>query len=376
MTTGSAYTPGLKASARTRYRVQRILPVHGDVIVAVGDRVDAQQVVAQTFLPGDITPLNMAKLLAVPPADVPECMIRKAGDAIAAGELLARTKGIFGWFRTEFKSPVTGTIESISAVTGQVIVRGAPLPIQVKAFLAGEITEVLPNEGCTVEAEVTLVQGIFGIGGEVFGPIRVACARADQNLTGDRITPAMSGAVIVGGARVTADAIDRARAIGAAAIVSGGIDDEDLRTLLGHDLGVAITGSEQVGITVIVTEGFGEIAMADRTFGLFTSREGDPAAANGATQIRAGVMRPEIVVPISGAPVSTADGRPTPATLDIGATVRIIRDPYFGRIGTVSALPLEPQVLESGSRARVLEVTFGPGDGVIIPRANVELIEE
>ena len=59
-----------------------------------------------------------------------------------------------------------------------------------------------------------------------------------------------------------------------------------------------------------------------------------------------------------------------------GATVRVIRDPYFGRIGTVSALPLEPQVLESGSRARVLEVTFASGRGVIIPRANVELIEE
>ena len=61
--------------------------------------------------------------------------------------------------------------------------------------------------------------------------------------------------------------------------------------------------------------------------------------------------------------------------LAIGAPVRIIRDPYFGVLGTVSALPSEPQVLESGSRARVLEVTFAAGERVMIPRANVERIE-
>jgi len=376
MTAGSAYTPGLRASARTRYRVQRLLPIRGDVLVAAGDHVEAQQVVAQTFLPGDLTPLNMAKLLAIPPADVPECMTRTTGDAIAPGDVLARTKGIFGRFRTEYKSTDAGTIESISAVTGQVIVRGAPLPIQVKAFLAGRVVDVQLFEGCVIEADVTLVQGIFGIGGEVFGPIRVACTRPDENLTGERITPAMKGAVIVGGARVTADAIERARAVGAAAIVSGGIDDEDLRTLLGHDLGVAITGSERVGITLIVTEGFGEIAMADRTFGLFAAREGAAAAVNGATQIRAGVMRPEIVVPIDGPSAVAGDTANEAGVLGIGTTVRIIRDPYFGRIGAVSALPLEPQVLDSGSRARVVEVTFGSGGSVIIPRANVELIEE
>jgi hypothetical protein len=246
----------------------------------------------------------------------------------------------------------------------------------VKAFLAGRVVEVQPHEGCVIEADVTLVQGIFGIGGEVFGPIHVVCTRPDENLTGERITPTMNGAVVVGGARVTADAIDRARAVGAAAIVSGGIDDEDLRTLLGHDLGVAITGSERVGLTLVVTEGFGEIAMADRTFGLFVAREGAAAAVNGTTQIRAGVMRPEIVVPIDGPSTVEADATSEAGVLGIGATVRIIRDPYFGRIGAVSALPLEPQVLESGSRARVVEVAFGSGRGVIIPRANVELIEE
>ena len=60
--------------------------------------------------------------------------------------------------------------------------------------------------------------------------------------------------------------------VGAAALVSGGIDDQDLKEILGYDLGVAVTGSEKIGLTLIVTEGFGEIAMAERTFRLLASR--------------------------------------------------------------------------------------------------------
>jgi hypothetical protein len=358
-----------------RHRARRALPIAGDVVVAVGDRVEARQVVAQTFMPGDVTPLNMAKLLAMPPDDVPECMLKKEGDRIEPGDVLARTKGIFGRFRTEYKSQVAGTVESISAVTGQVIVRGAPLPVDVKAFLAGRVVEIVPSEGCIIEADVSYIQGIFGIGGETFGPIRMACRSHDQELTGDLIVPAMKGCVAVGGARMTDEAIEKARAVGVSALVSGGMDDEDLEKVLGYNLGVAITGSEQVGLTLIVTEGFGEIAMAERTFRLLASREGSHSAVNGATQIRAGVMRPEILIPLQDGVEVAGEETMAAGYLEIGRTVRIIRDPYFGLIGTVSALPAEPQVLDSGSKARVLEVTFGASGGVIIPRANVELIE-
>jgi hypothetical protein len=175
---------------------------------------------------------------------------------------------------------------------------------------------------------------------------------------------------------MTVEAIEKARAAGASAVVSGGIDDEDLKRVLGYDLGVAITGSENVGLTLIITEGFGDIAMAERTFRLLETRAGADAAVNGATQIRAGVMRPEIVIPWMRESRSVEPEVPRPSGyLEIGVPVRIIRDPYFGKIGSVSALPPEPRVLESGSRARVLEVKFDSGESVIIPRANVELIE-
>jgi hypothetical protein len=371
-----AYTPGLRVTRRTRHRVRRLLSIPGDVLVREGEYVAARQVVAQAFMPGDVTPLNMAQLLSIPPADVPECMLKHLGDHVEPGDALARTRGIFGRFRTEYKAQTAGTVESISPVTGQLMLRGAPIPIEIKAYLAGHVVEVVPQEGCVIEADVAFVQGIFGIGGEAFGPVRLACRAPSQELTPDLIRPDMKGGVVIGAARVTREALDKARGIGAAAVVTGGIDDADLEQFLGYTLGVAITGSEQVGLTLIITEGFGSIAMARRTFALLASHEGSDAAVTGATQIRAGVMRPEVLIPLTPSSDREMGIEHAPSgILAIGTAVRVIREPYFGQIGTVTALPTEPQTLESGSRARVLQVTFDAARRAVIPRANVELIE-
>ena len=371
----SPYTPGLKVLARTRHRARRVLPVAGEVLVQVGQRVAATDIVARAAMPGDVVPLNVANLLSCQPGDVPGLMLKRVGDRVAVDDVLARTKGIFGMMKTECRASAAGTIEAISGTTGQVMIRGEPQPVEVTAYLAGEVRELLPGEGAVVESDVALVQGIFGIGGEAHGPLRMAAARADETLHEDLIRPEMRGAVVVGGARVTAQALRRAREVGVAALVTGGIDDADLRDFLGYDLGVAITGSETLGLTLVITEGFGDIAMAGRTMRLLRSFEGHAAAVNGATRIRAGVIRPEVVIPLPPGS-GPAPGEPSPGRLTIGAPVRIIRDPHFGLIGTVSALPEQPYVLGSGARARVLEVRVDSGDSVLVPRANVELIEE
>ena len=72
-----AYTPGLKVSEVTTIRQRRILPIKGEVLVKVGDRLRADQVVARTYMPGEIYPVNLANTLSLPPADVPECVLKK-----------------------------------------------------------------------------------------------------------------------------------------------------------------------------------------------------------------------------------------------------------------------------------------------------------
>ena len=371
-----AYTPGLLVSRGCRWRCRRLLPVTGNVLVAVGDSVNAEQVVARTFLPGDAVPVNLAKRLGVSASELSRRMLRPIGVRVELGETLARSKGFFGFFQAEFPSPLAGTIESISKVTGQVILRGAPIAVQVVAYLAGTIIEVVPDEGVVVEADVALIQGIFGVGGEAFGTLQVVAKSPDEDLTEQVIKPEHRGCIVIGGRRITGAAIRKAIEVGAAAVIAGGIDDHDLREILGYDLGVAVTGTEKLGTTIIVTEGFGEIAMARRTFDLLASHAGRAASVNGATQIRAGVMRPEIVIPLSQ-PLTEAqrDAGRVVGALNVGAPVRIIREPYFGALGTVTRLPHEQVLLASESLARVVEVNLADGQPVMVPRANVELIE-
>tara|TARA_B100000686_G_scaffold164947_1_gene172613 strand:- start:10002 stop:12992 length:2991 start_codon:yes stop_codon:yes gene_type:complete len=371
-----AYTPGLQVTRFATLTQKRILPIPGKVLVKLGDLVDSKQIVAETFMPGDIFPINLANQLSMPPGDVPECVTVKLGEKINEGEILAETKGIFGMFKTVYKSPFSGTVETISDVTGQIILRGKPHPINIMAFMPGNIIEIIENQGVIIEADVSFIQGIFGIGGETFGNIIMACKTPDDELTADKIHVDMKNSIIIGGARMTSDAVEKAIDIGAAGIVSGGIDDHDLKDILGYDLGVAITGSEKLGITLIITEGFGDISMAEQTFSLFKGSAGIEASINGSTQIRAGVIRPSIVIPLDNSvPTPDFDKNNDSGILEIDSPVRIIRDPYFGKIGKVFSLPSSPQKLESGTKTRVLEVIVENSDILTVPRANIERIE-
>lgn len=370
-----AYTPGLKVTNRLVLRKRRILPLKGDVVVKVGDKVQPETVVARTYLPGNVVPLNVANKMGIPPDELIELMLKKEGEPITEGEPIAFKKGLFRWLSSDCKATISGTIESISGVTGQVLQRGAPIPVEVKAYVRGEVTEVIEREGVVVTSVCAFVQGIFGIGGETSGNLHVAVTDPSTVLTDQLITEAMKDKIIVGGSLVTADAIKKAVKVGARGIVVGGFDDKDLRDFLGYDIGVAITGSEDIGVTLVVSEGFGEINMAHKTFDLLKSLEGRMACINGATQIRAGVIRPEVVIPSDDTSSSGAGAEEQILGLTIGSPVRVIRHPYFGKLGAVTELPAPLQVLESESKARVLKVKFEDGVEAVVPRANVEMIE-
>ncbi|MGQ9535017.1 MAG: hypothetical protein ACUVTF_07280 [bacterium] len=371
-----AYTPGLKVLAYTVVEKYRRLPLPGEVLVKEGEKVQAEQVVAKTFLPGSVQTSNIAGLLGILPEEIEEAMLKKVGDDVQKNEVIAQSKGLFGLFKSTVKSPITGKIESISKITGQVILREPPVPVQVIAYIDGEISKVFPNEGVLNKTEGSFIQGIFGIGGETIGELALGTDNPGAVLTDQDINESYKNKIIIGGAMVTYDALLKARNIGAKGLITGGIEDQDLKKFMGYDIGVAITGSENVGLTIIATEGFGKLRMADRTFGLLKSLVGKRASINGATQIRAGVMRPEVIVPLDKAPDKKLTHISTGSGLDINMAVRIIREPYFGMIGKVVSLPVALEKIDTESKVRVLEVELEGKKRVKLPRANVEIIEE
>lgn len=371
-----AYTPGLKVMPCTLLKKKRLLPIPGKVLAALGQQVEGLDVVAQTELPGKVFSVNVANRLAVGPDEIKNFMVKAEGDPVKKGEIIAENKPFLKWFKTAVESPVDGTVEAVSLITGQVLLREPPKILPIKSYVKGKVVEVTPNFGVTIEAEGTFIQGIFGVGGETNGEIAMAVSSPDEDLTAEDIKEHHKGKIVIGGKHASLSTIKRAVELGVSAIVVGGIHDRDLRQLLGYDIGVAVTGHEQLGITVIVTEGFGMIPMADYTFKLLASRNGEKASVSGATQIRAGVMRPEIIVP--GFPKNVTECKKDQGRgwIEPGDPIRIIREPHFGVIGTVKSLPPELTVIGSESHARVLEVTLDSGEVIVIPRANIEVLEK
>ena len=382
-----AYTPGLKIVEEMTLRKVRRLPLPGDIPVEIGQAVKAETIVARTELPGHVHSTNVAGILGIQPEELDQHMLKKEGQPVVKDEVIASTKGIFGLFKSQCRAPVDGSIESMSRITGQVMIREPQIPVAVNAYVDGQIVDIMQNEGVVVQTYGTFIQGIFGVGGEVIGQLVTACKNPEDILSPDKLDDQMIGKVIVGGSLITADSVNRAIQLGIKGIVVGGIDDSDLRNLLGYELGVAITGSESLGITLIITEGFGRMKMAAKTFDLLQSRAGMKASINGATQIRAGVIRPEVIIPTGSRDEETrgradigirrdaVDAEESQGQLVVGAEVRIIRDPHFGEIAEVTDLPAELQELETEARVRVLRAKLKrTGESVTLPRANVETV--
>lgn len=364
-----AYTPGLTITPYTVIKKTRRLPLKGEVLVNLGDRVEPSTPVARTFLPGVVHIIKAAEMLGVAGEDLERYLLKREGERVEQDEIIALATSFFGLSKRIVRSPAKGTIDNISPITGNISIREEPKPIHLNAYVEGIIVEVLPHEGVVVETRGAFLQGIFGVGGERWGKLVVPVGSPDQKI--NEVRENMKDCIIVGGS-VGKEELRSAIEVGVKGIVVGSISDEVLRDFLGYDIGVAITGQENIPITLIIMEGFGNLPLSRRTFQLLKSFDGFFCSINGATQIRAGVVRPEIIIPHTDVALSSKEEFTN--RLEVGTRVRVIREPYFGLLGEVISLPPEPQILETGAKARVAEVLLENAERVIVPRANLEII--
>ena len=356
-----SYTPGLKILEKASVEKERILPIKGKVHVMLGESLDADKIVASTKIPGNVQMVNIANALNIDPDQVPDCMLCEVDDIVRKGEVIARSRGLFGMFKTEVKSPLDGILGNISDVTGQVIISEKPYPIEVDAYIPGKVEAVFDNEGILVKSSGTLIQGIIGIGGEKKGCIAI---ESEDDI---------KGKIIIVKSCLSYESYERLNRLGVKGIVCGGIDYSTMTKILKRPLGVAITGMEET-TTIIVTEGFGDIEMADRTYEILSNNTGSFCSINGATQIRAGVMRPEIFIGLKSELKESSAITEESLVISIGSKVRIIRDPYFGKLGVVKELPSELMKIDTETTARVAKIEFQDGSQEIIPRTNLEVI--
>lgn len=367
---------GLRRSKERRVRKIRRLPVRGEILVKKGERVLPTTTIARTIVAGRSESIN---LMRKDGTSLYENLTKEIGERVKRGDIIAsrKIKGFFG--RTEEDkcvSSINGVIDFVihnPPIISMVVIRER-IRLEVKAFTPGYVTEIVEN-GAIVETLATHIQGIFGVGGETYGELNVI---NDYELTSEDIDDDCSGKILVGRGVVTIEALRKARKIGVKGIIVGGIDRIDLDKLLGYELGVAITGYENLGFTLIITEGFGKVRMLYETLSLLKRSNGRFACISGATQVRSGVVRPEIIIPktefsLDQLKKTSQKRKFIIKKLKLGTTIRVIQEPYF-ELGKVVSLPIELYKLKTETWARVLDVELHDGRTIKIPRTNVEIL--
>ncbi len=281
-----------------KLRRERKLPIPGHVLVEVGQRVQPDSVIASAELPGAQIPVNVAYRLSIDPEYLRRYLRKQVGDQVEAGEALAVSGGLFQLVREAVQAPRSGVVESIDRRTGIVIIREPSIKVQRQAYLAGQVVEVFPPSGVIIEATVQAWSGVFGVGGERSGRLLIACEQPEQLLTADLVTPAAKGAVLLGGAGISLESLQKASQIGVAGIITGGIQSDVLSQYLGYQLGVPITGQEEVATTLIVTEGFGDTPMNPDLHAALSACVGRMISIDGTTHLRSQRLRPEVLIPV------------------------------------------------------------------------------
>jgi len=319
--------------------------------------------------------VNAAKDLDIWPATLKAYTRVREGDEVRQGQILAASPGHMQRLDYSY-APAPGFVEKICTRTGTITITRPIRENIVDAYVDGEVSELVYDRGATVQTIGAYIQGVYGIGSETYGELYLGVSDAQQSLAAEDITDDLEGRVIVAGAHLSLDAMKRGLQVGVAGFIAGGADQIDFVSLLGKDLGVGITGQEEIPITIVLTEGFGKMAISQRVFDILSKHNNRRVSINGATQVRAGAIRPEIIIPLRVAPgqepQSIEEFRRT-ASIEAGARVRVVAQPYLGLWGDLIEANAGSKKIESEAVVPVARIRLDDGRVVDVPEENLEI---
>ncbi len=229
--------------------------------------------------------INVAKQLGINPRSIHGHLRFREGDFVEKGQALAANlrQGII------VKSPITGTIKKIDAKTGKVTVQYDIKPISLKSFAKGEVVDIRKGLSVSIKTKGTIIYGMIGFGNENSGEIRIVTKKSDI----DMLNPET---IVVSFNSIDEDFLRKCAQVDVAGIIAPSINYEEWVNFYGQEMGIAVTGDEDIPFTLMLTEGFGEYTMNDKYSDVIKAEDGKTASISGRTQIRAGVIRPMLII--------------------------------------------------------------------------------
>lgn len=366
------YTPKLLIHSNVIIERERSLPIKGKFHVALGDSINGDALILSTELRGDLTIVRPNDRFSIPPDEALKTCLVGVGERVHIGSVLCQTKGLFGYFQESIESPVDGCVEFISEESSHIGLRSDPESLEVKAHIPGEVISLQNERLVVLRSEVGVLQGVFGRGLEYSGVLHfLPLSRSEvvEQSHLESIKENLSGAIIAGGMTFSKEAFDYAVDSNVKAIVTGSFRSN----FVSESLGGLDAPSDSDMPVVLITEGFGELALSENAYAFLSWANGRMASISGRTQVRAGAIRPELIIHEADHSEVQIKEEMTMEP-SIGSMVRVVRGDDFGMVGTVSEIPDELHTLESGVKARTLKVRLKNGSESYVALANLEAL--
>jgi hypothetical protein len=247
-------------------------------LVAPGQRVELGQPIIEHFREQEAVEIpTSAAVVGLRPGDILDHV-----EAPQSGRLGRRSQQAS--YRTRVCEHGRDGTTRLAAGSGDILVH-APGAGIVEAVLPGRID--LRVEGLAVDAQV-------GWGRPSVGRIVIAADAPDAEVPASRIDVSASGAILVAGARLDVEAMSRARAIGVAAVVTGGVASRHLRQLGSSEARQQAGLHAAAPFGLLALSGYGRVPIPAHLWDLLQAADGRPAGihAESRTLIIGGDPRP------------------------------------------------------------------------------------
>lgn len=378
-------------SVRTRVekdivtRIKRSLKGDSKIYVTIGQEVAPSDIIGVSQLSSGFRTLNIADLLSVPPNSVEKFLRRKVGERVYKGELLAYKEEGFFADKKIVPSPTDGVLDFINLKTGEIKMAFFPKKVDLPAGVFGIVEFINKEQGLIlIKTQASIVYGMFGSGNQRDGNL-VIFGRRDGLISESDLSIKSDGYILVGGSLIYNHGITKAISSNISGIITGGINAEDYRSLSGGRLAFPQKLGNDIGISLVITEGFGSIPIGRDIFKLLTRFEGKYISLDGnkakvflpSFESKSIIKVRSVALPAIPEKFRISDNenfRIRIGELKVGVLVRVVGNNFQGEQGTVIAINKTESVLLSGVKAYLATIET-ENRKIQIPVDNLEIID-
>jgi len=235
---------------------------------------------------------DVAKEMNISEEDGANSIIVKANQKVVPGQIIAQQQWKDDQFLLKYAaSNMFGTIKKIDG--HKVWIKSREISRKLYAYLKGEVVESDDYWSVKIKAKAYVLSGSYGIAGEKFGRI---VTFDKKELTPEDLNLDYQKSILVVNGKVVEGTLEKAEKLNIPAIIASGCDLGTIRRYVGENFIPGITGGEEVKTGIILMNTFSSEAPIGEEFDIFKKYENNYISINGTTHIRAGAIRPEILI--------------------------------------------------------------------------------